>query len=126
MSAFAALVLTNSAAANVTFNPLTIDSTGIASYATSDAIYDAKSFVSISSKVPNARSTKARFKGKVTVPLMDPVDPTKKIDEAIAAIDIAFPKNMGLTQRLDLKAYVDSLVSNAILTAFATSFEGIY
>lgn len=126
MSAFAALTLKNYAIADVIFSPLSIDSTGVATYGSSNAIYDAKSFVSISSKVPSARSNKARLKLKVTLPLMDTVDTTKKLDEAIAAVDLAFPKNMGQAARRDLTAYIATLVTDAVTTAFVDGFEGIY
>jgi len=126
MSAFAALSLQNNAAATVTFNPLTIDSSGVASWATSDAIYDAKSIVTVSTKVPNSKSTKARLKAKVVVPLMDSVNTTLKVDELVINLDMAIPKNMGLTPRLDARKYIDTLVQNALVTAFLTSFEGVY
>lgn len=126
MSAFANLTLKNNATTDVVFNPLTIDSAGIASYGSSDPIFDKKTFVSISSKVPNARTNKARLKLKITHPLMDVVDPNLKVDEAIATVDLSFPKNMGQAARRDLKAYISTLVTNAVTTAFVDNFEGIY
>jgi len=127
MSAFAVLTLKDNSAANVTFNPLTIDSsTGVATWATADAIYDAKKFVTWSSRTPSSKSSKARLKLKVTIPIMDVVDTTKKVDEAICSIEIAVPRNQALTPRLDLKAFADTLLQNAIVTAFMTTYEGIY
>lgn len=126
MSAFATLTLKNNATTDVVFSPLTIDSNGVAQYGTADTIYDGKTFVSISSKVPSVRSNKARLKLKITHPLMDSVDTTKKLDEAIATVDIAYPKNMSQAARRDLKAYIATLVTNAVTTAFVDGFEGIY
>lgn len=126
MSAFAALTLKNNATTDVVFSPLTIDTNGVAQYGSLNAIYDGKTFVSISSKVPSVRSNKARLKLKITLPLMDAVDTSKKIDEAIASVEIAFPKNMGQSSRRDLRAYIDTLISNAVTTAFVDGFEGIY
>jgi hypothetical protein len=127
MSAFATLALQNNAGTTVNFAPLTIDSaSGVASYGTSDAVYDQKSVVTASVKYPSKSSTKARLRLKVTVPLMDTVDTTKKVDEAIGTVELAFPKNMSSTDRLNLRKYVQTLVADAVTTAFATSFEGIY
>jgi hypothetical protein len=127
MSAFAALALTNEAATSVTFSPMSIDtSTGIATYATSDGIFDAKSVVSISTRVPSAKSTRARLKLKVSIPIMDPVVTSKKADECLVSVEFSLPRNATSAMRLDTRAYAKALIAHATSTAFLTSFEGIY
>lgn len=127
MPAFAALVLKNNAATNVTFNPLTIDTTtGVASYATADANWDAKTIVTASSSTPSGKSSRARQRIKVTLPIMDAIDVTKKIDEVIVDVSISYPRSSTSLQRNDCRAYADSALQSAIATAFASSYEGIY
>jgi hypothetical protein len=129
MSAFAALTLKDHANADTVFSPLTINSqTGVSSWGTSITAYDNKAIVTMSSQTPTAKSSKARAKLKVTVPYLveDVVGNMNKVDDCIVQIDIAIPKNMDSTARLDAQAYLKSLVAHAILTAFVTNFEGIY
>lgn len=126
MTAFAALTLKNNAGTDVVFNPLTIDQTGVASWATSDARFDAKSIVTVSTKTPSARQPKARIKLKVTVPVMDAIDTTKKIDEIIATCEIAIPKNSDSTLRANARKHIETLLAHAVSTTFVTSFEGVY
>lgn len=127
MPAFAALVLKNNAATNVTFNPLTIDTTtGVASYATSEAVWDAKSTCTVSSSTPSAKSSRAKQRVRVTVPIMDAVDTTKKIDEVIIDVQCNYSRLSTSGHRNDARAFADSALQHAIATAFATSYEGIY
>lgn len=131
MTAFASQNLKNNAGSNVAFAPQTINSTnGVASWATSaETTYDMKSFLSISSSVPSAKSSKARMKVKISVPLIftDVEGRTSKTDEAIATLDIAIPKNMVLLDRQNLQAYMKSVLTDAsFVTNFMSAFEGIY
>jgi hypothetical protein len=127
MSAFANITLVNNAAANVVFYPMTIvTSTGVAMYATSDAVFDAKSILTISTKQPAGANTRAKYRAKVTIPVMDAVYTTKKIDEAIVTVDFSLPRDLGSTPRLDARAYIKALIADAVTTAFLTSYEGIY
>lgn len=131
MSAFASMNLKNNAGTNVAFSPLTINSsTGVASWATGDAVYDNKTVLTVSSQLPSAKSSKGRMKVKLAVPYLvlnsDGVTYTKK-DEEILTIDIAIPKNMALLDRQNAQAFLKSVLTDVTLvTNFMTSFEGIY
>lgn len=126
MSAFASLTLVNNAAANVVFNPQSIDSQGLATWLTSDSVYDAKKKVTMLVSLPKNGSTVARVKQRIMVPIMDSVDATLKVGEAYANIEVVFPKNCSETIRLDLRKYADTLLTNAISTAAFQNLEAIY
>lgn len=126
MSAFAAVTLQNNAATNVVFNPQSIDSDGVATFLTGDAILDAKSRLTMSVSLPKNGSTVSRVKQKIVVPIMDTVDATKKVAEAYVNIEFVFPKNTSETTRLDIRKYAATLATNAITTAAVQSLEAIY
>jgi len=131
MTAFASQNLKNNAGSNVAFAPQTINPTnGVAAWATSaETVYDLKSFMSISSSVPSAKSSKARLKVKISVPMVsvDVAGAYFKSDEAIATLDIAIPKNMVLLDRQNLQAFMKSVLTDAsFVTNFMSAFEGIY
>lgn len=126
MSAFAALTLQNNAAANVVFNPQSIDSDGVATYLTSDAIFDSKKKVTMSVALPKGGSSVARIKQRVMIPIMDTVDTNKKVAEAYVTIEAVIPKLASETARLDLRKLADTLLANAVSTAAYQSLEAIY
>lgn len=126
MSAFASLVLADSTPANVTFNPSNISPDGVASYATSDSIYDARRKVSIQVSLPKNGSQVVRIKQRVLVPIMDAVDTTKKIGEAYINLETVLPKNTSEAIRLDLKAFGQNLLAHAVSTAAFQNLEAIY
>lgn len=126
MSAFAALTLQNNAAANVTFNPQSLDSSGVATYITSDSVFDARKKVTMSVALPKNGSSVIRIKQKVVVPVMDAVDATLKVGEAYCNIEAVIPKQASETVRLDLRKYADTLLQNAVSTAAFQNLEAIY
>lgn len=126
MTAFAALSLTNNAAVAVVFNPQAIDSSGVAKWLTSDAVFDAKKSVTMSVSLPKNGSSVSRVKQKIVVPVMDAVDATKKVGEAYIYVEAVFPKQASETIRLDLRKYADTLLTNAVTTAAYQSFEAIF
>lgn len=126
MSAFATLTLQNNAATNVVFNPQSIDSDGVATYLSGDAVLDAKKKVTMSVTLPRGGSAVARVKQKIVVPIMDTIDLNKKVAEAYVTIDFVLPKLASETVRLDLRKYADTLLTNAVTTAAVQSLEAIY
>lgn len=126
MSAFAALTLKNNAAANVVFNPASIDSSGVARWMTADAIYDSKKAATMLVTYPKNGSSVCRIKQKIVVPIMDTVDASLKVGEAICNIDVVLPKNCSETTRLDLRSFASELLANAVSTAAFQNLEGIY
>lgn len=126
MTAFAALTLPNEAAANQTFNPVGIDPQGVAKWLGTETILDGKKSVTMSVALPKGGSSVVRVKQRVTIPVMDSVDTTKKIAEAYADIVMVLPKQASVTNRLDLRRYAEKLLENAVTTAAVTDFEAIY
>lgn len=127
MTAFAALSLLNNAAVAQTFVPVGIDSAGVAKWmTTTETVFDARRQATMLTTLPKNGSNVFRLKQRVVIPVMDTVDPTKKIAEAYVNIEFVIPKQANTTQRLDLRAYADEFVKNAVSTAAITNFEGIY
>lgn len=126
MSAFASLTLVNNAAANVVFNPQSIDGSGVAKWLTTDSVFDARKAVTMSLTLPKNGSSVVRLKQKISVPIMDTVDATKKVADAYIMIEAVLPKQCSETIRLDLRKYADTLLTNAISTAAFQSLEAIY
>lgn len=126
MSAFAPLTLKDASAADVVFNPANIDSTGVATWLTNAASFDARSSVTMSVGLPRNGRTMTRIKQKVTIPLMDSVDSTKKIGEARITVLGDIPKNCSGTTRQCLLAYANSLIELAATKAAYENDESIY
>lgn len=127
MTAFAALSLLNNAAVAQSFAPVGIDPSGVAKWmTTSEAVYDARRQATMLTTLPKNGSNVFRMKQKVVIPVMDIIDISKKVAEAYVNVEFVIPKQANLTQRLDLRAYADEFVKNAVSTAAITNFEGIY
>lgn len=126
MSAFAALALTNNAAATVTFNPQSIDSSGVAKWLTSESIFDSKMVATMSVAVPKNGSSVSRIKMKISIPVMDTIDVNKKVADCYGTMEFVLPKLATSTTRLDLRKFCDTMLTNAIATAAFTSIEAIY
>lgn len=126
MSAFAALVLKNAAAVDVTFNPSSIDAAGVATWVTNASVFDAKERVTMSVSLAKNGSTVSRIKQKVTIPIMDTVDTSLKLAEAYATIEVVIPKSSTSTHRLDLRKHCSTLLDHAVSTAAFTDLESIY
>lgn len=126
MSAFAALSLQNNAAVAQTFNPQSIDAAGVSIWLGTETVLDAKKKVTMSVSLPKNGSTVSRVKQRITVPVMDAVDPTKKVAEAYVDTVFVLPKQASETVRLDLRKYADQLLTNAVTTAAVQNLEAIY
>lgn len=126
MSAFAAVTLQNNAAASTVFNPQSLDSSGVATWTTSDSVFDARKKLTMSLTLPKNGSSVIRCKQKVVVPVMDAIDATLKVGEAYVNIEAVIPKQASETIRLDLRKYADTLLQNAITTAAYQNLEAIY
>lgn len=126
MSAFANLVLQNNAAANVTFTPSLIDSDGVATWYSTGSVLDARPRATLSVRNPKKGSTVARVSGRVAIPVMDAVDPSKKIAEVLGTFEFVLPKQATETQRLDIRKMVDTMVQNAVVTNAVQLIEAVY
>lgn len=126
MSAFAVLTLANATPTNVAFNPQSIDSNGVATFMTNDAIFDSKKRVTMAVSLPKNGSSVSRVKQKIVIPVMDATDANKKVAEAYVTIEAVIPKLASETDRLNLKAFATNLLSNAVSTAAYQNLEAIY
>lgn len=96
--------------------------TGMISYIGPGESYDARPVLTLLSTFPKNGSNRLRQRVKMSIPVMDPVDPTKKIDELIFSMEVSLPKNASLETRNDLKAYAADLTQQSIFRAFITDF----
>lgn len=126
MTAFAALSLQNDAAVAKAFGPAGIDSQGVAKWLGDETVYDGRKSVTMSVKLPKNGSSVVRIKQRVSIPVMDAVDPTKRVAEAYVNIEMVLPKQASSTNCLDLRAFAKNLLGNAVTTAAVTNFESIY
>lgn len=126
MSAFATLTLSDNAAAAKTFVPTSINSAGVAKWLGDETVLDGKKSATMSMSLPQNGSTVARLKQRISVPIMDTVDTTKRIAEAYVNIEYVLPKQASLTDRLNLRAFLVDLSGEAITTASLTNLESIY
>lgn len=126
MSAFAPVSLKDSAAVAVVFSPANIDSSGVATWLTNNSVFDAKSKVTMSMTFPKGGTSTVRIKQRILVPVMDTVDPSKKLGEGYVDISVLIPKNMSEKQRCDLQSYADQLLTAAMTTAAFKNLESIY
>lgn len=127
MTAFIATNLTNYAGDTVSFSAGTIDyNTSVATWFHQGASYDASEVMSFSLKVPTSKSSRSRIRAKITVPIMDAVNTTKKVDELIIDCNLSFPKTSTLAQRRDALAYFKSYMATTIMTQAVEANSGVY
>lgn len=121
------LSIQDGAAAAQTFVVQNVDyATGVATWGTAAASFDASTIISFSLKPPSKSSTRVRVRARVIIPIMDPVITTKKVDEVIAEITFSMPKTSTATQRLNLRAYARNLLSDNVIINAVNSFQGVY
>jgi hypothetical protein len=89
-------------------------------------VLDAQPKITLSVKRPKNGSSVSRVVGKVAIPIMDTVDTTLKTSEALGTFEFVLPKNSSSTVRLDLRKHIDTMLTNAIITAAVTDIESIY
>lgn len=127
MSQFTTLVLKDTLDADVAFANSRIDySSGVATWLSAGATFDGKSKATFSLSLPNAKTTRARVKVKVAIPIMDTIDATKKVDEVVFNGEFVLPKNSTSASRVLLLAYVKSLMADDIVERGTRLFEGVY
>jgi len=127
MSQFTTLVLKDTAGTDVNFLNSRIDyASGVATWLGVGSTFDGKTKVTFSMTLPSAKTTRARIKVKVAIPIMDPLDATKKVDEIVFNGEYVLPKNSINTSRQLLQAYVISLFGTSVLDRAVFAFEGVY
>lgn len=127
MSQLATLQLKNQSATEVDFNVNGVNyANNVASWAAAGASYDAKSIATFSLQQPSGKSTRARLKLKVSIPIMDAVQTTTKIDELIASVELVLPKSSVLLDRQNLRAYIADFLTDTVVVNAVEKFEGVY
>lgn len=127
MTQLATLQLKNQAGTEVNFAVNGVNySNNVASWAAAGASYDAKSIATFSLVPPSSKSTRARVKLKVSIPIMDAVQTTLKVDELIANVELVLPKVAVLADRQNLRAYIADFLTDAVVVNAVENFEGVY
>lgn len=127
MSQFTTLNLKNQAATEVAFANSKIDyQTGVSTWIAAGSSFDSRQKATLSMTLPSARSNRARVKAKVSIPIMDVVDATRKVDELVCNVEFVLPSKSILADRQNLRAYVADFLTDAVIVAAVENFEGVY
>lgn len=134
MPAFASVTLTDAAAANVVFAPLSLDQNGVgrlagtASHSASAASvsgFAAKRQFTTSVSLPKNGSKVVRVKQKVSIPQFNAASGLKTGD-VIANLEFVIPADADATDIADVLAHSASLLGNALTDAAVNDFENVY
>lgn len=124
MPAIAVLSLTNGDDTAVPFTPMGIDSSGVATFMSSAATFDARSKVTASVSLPRVGSSVSRLKYKVVVPILDSTG--VKTGEIPVEVSAIIPKGASASHANDALAFTRALLaSTAVSMAFETQ-EAFY
>lgn len=127
MTNFTTLQLKNQAGTEVNFTVQGISYTnGVASWNAAGGSYDASSIATFSLQQPTARSTRARVRAKLTIPIMDVVNPLRKVDDLIASVEFVLPKQSALADRQNLRAYLADFLTDSVIVNALEKFEAVY
>lgn len=127
MTAFSTLSLKGDSGTEVAFTVEGINyQTNVASWVNAGASYDASPRATFSLVPPTSRSTRARMRLKVAIPIMDAVSGAIKVDELIGNVELVLPKNSTLADRKDLRAFIADFLTDAIVVNAVNNFESVY
>lgn len=138
MSAIAALTLADgqTTPVNHTFNPVNIDSAGIAKWADrSGGIALGYPVVTFSLRSPTKTSRNFKLTAKVVTPILEVTSPSTstgiqpaptKAYDLLATIDMVLPERSSVAQRKDLLAYLKNFLANAVMTAAVENQETVF
>lgn len=129
MSQFNTLQLKNAAAAEQDFTVGTINTqTGVATWYGPygmDSSQEGRPQATFSLTLPTAKSSKARCKLKVSVPVLDPMT-NKRLDEDIFTCEFALSKLSSVSNRSNLLAYAADFLADTVVEKAVEGFEGVY
>lgn len=127
MPALDTISLKNQATTEVVFAPANINpQTNVVSWLGAGTTFDARTGVTLSVTLPKNGSTRIRIRGKVSIPIMDPVITGKKLDECLANFEFSLPKISVLADRQNLRAYIADFLTDAVVVAAVENFEAVY
>lgn len=127
MPAFNTLQLKDQSATERSFAPASINSaSGVINWMRDGDSYDSRQSATLLVTLPKTNTSRVKIRGKVSIPVMDPVYTEKKTDELIASFEFSLPKNAVLTDRQDLRAYLADFLTDAVVIAAVEDFESVY
>lgn len=138
MTAIATLSLADGQAAPVThtFNPVNIDSAGVAKWADRiGGIALGFPVVSSSLKMPSKTSRNYRLSLKIVTPVLEVTSPSTasgiqpaptKAYDLIGTMEFVLPERSTLAERKNLKAYMVNLLAHSVVTTAIENFETVY
>lgn len=138
MTAIAALTLNDGQASPVahTFNPVNIDSAGVAKWADRvGGIALGYPVITMSVRNPTAGNRNYKLTIKVVTPVLEITSPSTgtgiqpaptKAYDLTSVTEIVLPERSTLAQRKDLIAFHRNLFANAVVTNAVQDFESIY
>lgn len=138
MSAIAALTLNDGATTPVahTFNPVSIDSVGVAKWADRvGGIALGFPMVSFALRSPSKTSRNYKLTAKVWTPILEVTSPSTatgiqpaptKAYDILATIEIVLPERSTVAERKNLIAYLKNFLANAVITSAVENLETVY
>lgn len=127
MGSLATLALKDASGSEVNFLVSGINySNNVASWNADGSSYDARPQATFSLSLPTARSTRARVRAKVSIPIMDVANPLVKRDELICNVEFVLPKSADLADRQDLRSYVADFLTDTVITNAVDKFESVF
>lgn len=127
MTQFTTVTLPDSATVNKNFTPGNINyGQNLATWYLAGPSFDAASVLSLSFKPASSTVSRSKVRARLTIPIMDPVLTTKKVDEVIMEITASIPKTATLQQRTDARVFMRGFQSNNAWMSAIDSFEGVF
>lgn len=127
MTQFTTVSLPDAATVSKNFTPGHINyGQNLATWYLAGSSYDANSVLSLSFKPASSSVSRTKVRSRLTIPIMDPVVTTKKIDEIIIEVSASIPKTATLTQRQDARVYLRNFQSNDAWVKAIDNFEGVF
>lgn len=138
MTAIAALTILDGKATPVshTFNPVNIDSAGVAKWADRvGGIALGFPIVTLSSRMPTKQSRNYKDTFKVVLPVLEITSAATSTGITPAPTlaynltfngDFTLPERSTLNERNDLLAYVKNFLASTVITAAVQNFESVY
>lgn len=112
---------------NVAYYPAGINAqTGVALLAAAGAIYDARPKLTVSATPPTGKSTKFKTKLRLSMPHMDTIDTTKRLDESILEVSVSVSKVATLANRRDLRVLASNLLLDTLASGTIDAQEGVW
>lgn len=121
MAALGLVTLVGPTVGSTVFNPIQIDSSGVAKWASSAASFDERLTLTQQLRFPKVGGSVIRCTAKLSIPLMDSETPPKKVGESIVNVEFVLPKGATAETREDLRVMMAQFLHGFV---FDTTTEG--